>query len=192
MILLLQILFWASLAALVWTHLGYPLAMALWARVHPWPVAAADVLPTVSLIIPAYNEQSVIEAKLDNALQLDYPPELLEIVVTSDASVDATHEIVRRYADRGVRLIVCERGGKVAAQDRAVRETTGEVVAFGDANVRWEPDALRQIVKPFADPRVGMACGFVNLVNPSSGTNQEGLYWPTRCGCASASRACTR
>jgi cellulose synthase/poly-beta-1,6-N-acetylglucosamine synthase-like glycosyltransferase len=67
---LLQILFWASLAALVWTHLGYPLFVAAWSRLRPWPVAKADVLPTVSLIIPAYNEQDVIEAKLENTLQL--------------------------------------------------------------------------------------------------------------------------
>ena len=120
----LEIIFWASLAALVWTHLAYPLAAWGWSRLRPWPVAEAEILPTVSLIIPAYNEEAVIEAKLENALQLDYPRDLLEIVVTSDDSSDATHEIVTRYADRGVRLIHCSRGGKVAAQDRAVRETT--------------------------------------------------------------------
>src|SRR4051812_18391915 len=76
--LLLQIAFWASLAALVWTHLAYPLVVAVWARLHPWPVAKADVLPTVSLIIPAYNEEQVIVSKLENALELDYPRELLE------------------------------------------------------------------------------------------------------------------
>jgi cellulose synthase/poly-beta-1,6-N-acetylglucosamine synthase-like glycosyltransferase len=175
--LVLEILFWSSLAALVGTHLAYPLVIAVWARIHPWPIAAGDALPTVSLIIPAYNEESVIVSKLENALELDYPSELLEILVTSDASTDRTHEIVAGYADRGVRLLVCPRGGKVAAQDQAVRETTGEVVAFGDANVRWERDALRRLVRPFADARVGMVCGYVRLVNPSGGTNQEGLYW---------------
>ena len=134
----LEIVFWISLAALVWTHLAYPLAAWGWARLRPWPVAEAEILPTVSLIIPAYNEEAVIEAKLENALALDYPRELLEIVVTSDASTDRTHEIVAGYADRGVRLIHCPRGGKVAAQDRAVRETRGEIVAFGDANVIWD------------------------------------------------------
>src|SRR5207342_2470430 len=155
----LEIIFWASLAALVWTHLAYPLAAWGWARLRPWPIAEAEILPTVSLIIPAYNEEAVIEAKLENALALDYPRDLLEIVVTSDDSSDATHEIVARYADRGVRLIHCPRGGKVAAQDRAVRETRGEIVAFGDANVIWAPDSVRQMVRPFADPKVGMACG---------------------------------
>jgi cellulose synthase/poly-beta-1,6-N-acetylglucosamine synthase-like glycosyltransferase len=173
----LEIVFWLSLAAIGWTHLGYPLAIAAWARLRPWPVAAGAILPTVSLIVPAYNEEQVIGAKLDNILALDYPRELLELVVTSDASTDRTHDIVAAYVGRGVRLIECPRGGKVAAQDRAVAETTGELVAFGDANVLWEPDALRELVKPFADPRVGMACGHVRLVNPAGGTNQEGLYW---------------
>jgi cellulose synthase/poly-beta-1,6-N-acetylglucosamine synthase-like glycosyltransferase len=176
-ILGLEIVFWASLAALVWTHFGYPAAVAALARLHPRPPRRAAILPAVSLIVPAYNEEDVIERKLENVLALDYPAEQLEIVVASDASTDATHNIVARFAGRGVRLIECERGGKVAAQDRAVRETTGEIVAFGDANVEWAPDALRELVAPFADPSVGMACGHVRLVNPSGGTNQEGVYW---------------
>ena len=177
MTLVLEIVFWISLAALVWTHLLYPLAIAGWARARPWPVAAADILPDVSLIIPAYNEEDVIVAKLENALALDYPADRLDIVVTSDDSTDATHELVAGFADRGVRLIYCPRGGKVAAQDRAVAETAGKIVAFGDANVLWERDALRRLVRPFADPAVGMACGNVRLANPGGGTNQEGLYW---------------
>jgi cellulose synthase/poly-beta-1,6-N-acetylglucosamine synthase-like glycosyltransferase len=177
MTLALETAFWISLAALVWTHLLYPLAIAGWARARPRPVAAADILPHVSLIIPAYNEEDVIVAKLENALALDYPADRLDIVVTSDDSTDATHELAAGFADRGVRLIHCPRGGKVAAQDRAVAETAGEIVAFGDANVLWEPDALRRLVRPFADPVVGMACGNVRLVNPGGGTNQEGLYW---------------
>ena len=173
----LEVLFWASLAALVWTHLLYPLAIAAVARLHPRPVAAADILPMVSLIVPAYNEEDVIGPKLENVLALDYPHDRLEIVVTSDDSSDGTHAVVEGYADRGVRLIHCPRGGKVAAQDRAVAETSGEIVAFGDANVTWDADALRRLVRPFADAAVGMACGNVRLVNPAGGTNQEGLYW---------------
>jgi cellulose synthase/poly-beta-1,6-N-acetylglucosamine synthase-like glycosyltransferase len=176
-ILAIEIVFWTSLAALAWTHLGYPVAVAALARVRPRPPRRADILPSVTLIVPAHNEEDVIERKLENVLALDYPPEQLDVVVSSDASTDATHAIVARFADRGVRLIECERGGKVAAQDRAVRETAGEIVAFGDANVEWEPGALRELVAPFADPAVGMACGHVRLVNPSGGTNQEGVYW---------------
>ena len=101
MILALEVLFWASLAALVWTHLLYPPFIAVVARLRPRPVAAADILPSVSLIIPAYNEEDVIEAKLENALELDYPADRLEIVVTSDDSTDGTHAVVARFADRG-------------------------------------------------------------------------------------------
>jgi cellulose synthase/poly-beta-1,6-N-acetylglucosamine synthase-like glycosyltransferase len=175
--LALEIVFWASLAALVWTHFGYPLAVAAVARFRPRPPRREAILPSVALIVPAHNEEDVIERKLENVLALDYPADRLEVVVTSDASTDATHDIVSRFEGRGVRLIRCERGGKVAAQDRAVRETAGEIVAFGDANVGWEASALRELVAPFADPAVGMTCGHVRLVNPAGGTNQEGLYW---------------
>ena len=177
MTLALEIVFWASLAALAWTHLGYPAAIALLARVRPRPPKRAAILPAVTLIVPAHNEEDVIERKLENVLALDYPRDELEIVVASDDSEDATHDIVAGFEPRGVRLIRCERGGKVAAQDRAVRESAGEIVAFGDANVEWDPDALRELVAPFADPAVGMTCGRVQLVNPSGGTNQEGVYW---------------
>jgi cellulose synthase/poly-beta-1,6-N-acetylglucosamine synthase-like glycosyltransferase len=175
--LALEIVFWASLAALAWTHLGYPVAVAALARLRPRPPRRAAILPAVTLVVPAHNEEDVIERKLENVLALDYPGDRLEIVVASDDSSDATHDIVARFEPRGVRLIRCERGGKVAAQDRAVRETSGEIVAFGDANVEWDADALRELVAPFADPAVGMACGQVRLVNPVGGTNQEGVYW---------------
>jgi cellulose synthase/poly-beta-1,6-N-acetylglucosamine synthase-like glycosyltransferase len=175
--LALEIVFWASLAALVWTHIGYPAAVAALARVRPRPPRRASILPVVTLIVPAHNEEDVIERKLENVLRLDYPHDQLDVVVASDDSRDATHDIVAGFAARGVRLIRCERGGKVAAQDRAVRESAGEIVAFGDANVEWDPDALRELVAPFADPAVGMTCGQVRLVNPGGGTNQEGVYW---------------
>ncbi|MGH3140749.1 MAG: glycosyltransferase family 2 protein [Gaiellales bacterium] len=177
MTLALEIVFWASLSALAWTHIGYPAAIAALARLRPRPPRRAPILPVVTLIVPAHNEEDVIERKLENVLALDYPSDQLEIVVASDDSGDATHDIVARFEPRGVRLIRCERGGKVAAQDRAVRESAGEIVAFGDANVEWDTDALRELVEPFADPAVGMACGQVRLVNPSGGTNQEGVYW---------------
>jgi cellulose synthase/poly-beta-1,6-N-acetylglucosamine synthase-like glycosyltransferase len=175
--LALEIAFWASLAALAWTHLGYPLAIAALARLRPRPPRRGAILPEVTLVVPAYNEEDVIERKLENVLALDYPGDRVDVVVASDDSSDATHDIVARFEGRGVRLIHCERGGKVAAQDRAVRETSGEIVAFGDANVEWDADALRELVAPFADPAVGMTCGQVRLVNPAGGTNQEGVYW---------------
>jgi glycosyltransferase involved in cell wall biosynthesis len=167
------VLFWVSLGALVWTHLGYPLTAALLARFRRERTLTGDALPSVALIVAAYNEEDVIERKLDNLLALDYPRDKLELVVASDASSDRTDELVR---SRGVRLIRCERGGKVAAQDHAVTETQSDVVAFSDANSIWEEQALRLLVRNFAYPDVAYVCGKL-AYEASDGTNREGLYW---------------
>src|SRR3978361_73592 len=167
---------WVSLGLLVWPHVGYPIAAALWARAFPRPVRSADVLPTVALVIAAHNEEDVIEAKLENALALDYPREKLRIIVASDASNDRTDELVRAYADRGVELSVCPRGGKVNAQNVTVRALDSEIFAFSDANCAWEPNALTRLVRVFGDEKVAYVCGRLRLQTPE-GTNQEGLYW---------------
>ena len=150
-------LFWGSAAALSWTHLGYPLAMGALARVRERRVAKdPSAEPTVSVIVAAYNEASVIERRLENLLALDYPADRVEIVVASDASSDRTDELVEAVAAREprARLLACPRGGKVAAQDRAVRESRADIVAFSDANATWAPDALRRLVADLADPDV--------------------------------------
>ena len=123
--IVLAVLFWSSLALLVWTHVAYPLVAAAVARIRPRRVRAGEWTPTVAVIVAAYNEEAVIARRLENLLGLDYPRDRLEIVVTSDASTDRTHEIVESFA--GVRLIRNPRGGKVAAQDTAVRSTDAEV-----------------------------------------------------------------
>jgi cellulose synthase/poly-beta-1,6-N-acetylglucosamine synthase-like glycosyltransferase len=174
-VIVVKALFWLSLAALLWTHLLYPLAAAALARVHTRRVRKQPIEPTVAVIVAAYNEEAVIERRLENLLALDYPADRLELVVTSDASSDRTHELVERYGDR-VRLLVNARGGKVAAQDRAVRETTADVVAFSDANATWAPDALRELVAAFADPDVAYVCGRL-VLEDAAGSNREGVYW---------------
>ena len=171
-------LFWASVGTLGWTHVGYPVVAALAARLSDRRVRRQDVLPAVSVVVAAHDEEAVIERRLENLLGLDYPPERVEIVVASDASGDRTDELVEAIARREqrVRLIRCGRGGKVAAQDRAVRETEGEVVAFSDANAIWAPEALRRLVRSFADPSVGYVCGRLVLTD-AEGSNREGAYW---------------
>ena len=175
---LLKGLFWGSLGALVWTHAGYPLAAAGLARVRPRPVRKSDIEPTVTVIVPAHDEADVIEAKLENLLALDYPADRLAVLVASDASTDGMDELVLAAAEREprIRLLACPRGGKLAAMNRAVPETNGEIVAFTDANATWEPDALRKLVRNFADPDVGYVCGQLRLLAPD-GSNREGLYW---------------
>jgi cellulose synthase/poly-beta-1,6-N-acetylglucosamine synthase-like glycosyltransferase len=168
------VLFWGSLAALAWTHVLYPAVAALGARLRTRPVATDDAyLPSVAVIVTAFNEEAVIEARLENLRALDYPPELLEIVVTSDASTDRTEELA---AAAGARVIRNPRGGKVAAQDAAVRATEADVVAFSDANATWDPSALRKLVRNLADPTVAYVCGRLRLEAPG-GSNKEGAYW---------------
>ena len=146
--LALEIVFWTALGLIVWTHAGYPLAAGLLARLRPRPVAKAAIAPSVVLIVAAHNEDAVIGRRIENLLALDYPADKLEIVVASDGSSDRTNEIVSGVAAREprVRLLDCQRGGKTLAQNRAVRETESELLAFTDANTEWAPDALRRLV----------------------------------------------
>ena len=168
-----EILFWLCVSLLVWTHAAYPVAAALLARARARPVRSGDALPDVALIVAAHNEESVIERRLENLRALDYPRELVEIVVASDGSTDRTEELA---AAAGARVVRSERGGKVAAQNRAVRETGGAIIAFTDANCTWSTDALRKLVRNFADPGVAYVCGRLNITN-DDGRNKEGVYW---------------
>jgi cellulose synthase/poly-beta-1,6-N-acetylglucosamine synthase-like glycosyltransferase len=172
--LTVEILFWASLGALVWTHVAYPVFASVLARVAPRRVLKAEIEPTIAVIIAAYNEEPVIGRRLENLLALDYPKEKLQIVVSSDASSDRTEEIAAHYP--GVKVIRNERGGKVAAQDRAVRETESDIVAFSDANATWSGDALRKLVRAFADENVAYICGQLKIL-AADGSNKEGVYW---------------
>jgi cellulose synthase/poly-beta-1,6-N-acetylglucosamine synthase-like glycosyltransferase len=173
-VIVIVVLFWVALSALAWTHILYPLVAMGLARVAPRRVRDGDVEPTVAVIVAAYNEESVIAPRLENLLALDYPPEQLQIVVSSDASDDRTEAIALGFP--GVKVVPNPRGGKVAAQDRAVRQTESEIVAFTDANSTWAPDALRRLVRPFADPDVAYVCGQLQIIG-SDGANQEGIYW---------------
>ena len=175
--LAVKVLFWISLAALVWTHVGYAVAAALVARVRRRGVRAAEIDPFVSVVVAAHNEEDVIERRVRNLLALDYPGRL-EVVVASDASTDGTDQIVAALAaeDPRVKLVRCVRGGKVSAQNQGVRESSGEIVAFSDANAVWQSDALRLLVRSFADPAVGYVSGRASYEAPD-GTNREGAYW---------------
>jgi cellulose synthase/poly-beta-1,6-N-acetylglucosamine synthase-like glycosyltransferase len=171
--------FWTTAGLLAWAQAGYGLALAaLRPKVRQgWePLTDDAALPTVSLIVAAHAEREVIAAKVANALALDYPREKLEVVVACDGSTDGTPDAARAA---GADLVLeLPRGGKVRAQDAAVRRATADVVAFSDANALWEPGALRALVAPFqADPKIGYVCGRVTFVNPGGGTNQEGVYW---------------
>ena len=173
----LEVVFWLASALIVYTHLGYPVVLWLLNRLRHRPSgreAPQAALPSVSLIIPAYDEEGVIAHKVADALALDYPRELLEVIVASDGSADRTAEEARRA---GADLVLeLEPGGKVAAQNAAARRARGEILAFSDANAFWGPDAMRRLVARFADPAVGYVCGQVRFTN-EAGDNLEGAYW---------------
>ncbi len=176
----LEVFFWLSIALIVWTQLGYALALALAALLGARKSSPVDAgaQPSVSLIVAAHDEQEVIAAKVANALALDYPRELIELIVACDGCSDATAQRARQAGADAV--LELPRGGKIRAQDAAVRSAGGEIVAFSDANALWDPDALHALVGAFADPGVGYACGqvrFVQSAHGSNATNQEGLYW---------------
>lgn len=173
----LEILFWLCVGLLVYTHTGYPLALWLLARDRGAPTAAVTAYaepPSVSLIVAAHDEEPVIERRVRNALELDYPRELLEIVVASDGSGDRTAEIAR---EAGADVVLeLPRTGKIATQNAAAARAQAALLAFSDANSFWEPGALRALVERFENPRVGYVCGQVRFVD-GGGDNQEGAYW---------------
>jgi hypothetical protein len=170
--------FWVAVGLLVYAQVGYPLLLELLGRARRGPglagAAPGEAEPSVSLVIAAHREAAIIEAKVANARALDWPAGRLEVIVACDGSPDDTPALARAAgADVVLEL---PWGGKVRAQDAAVERAGGELLAFSDANALWEPGALRALAAPFADARVGYACGQVRFVN-DGGTNQEGLYW---------------
>lgn len=174
-------LYWAAVGTLVYTYAVFPLLVL--ARAVLWPRAyrVADTEPTVTVLIAARNEEEGIAGKLDNLLGLDYPGDRLEVIVASDGSEDRTTEIVGRYADRRVRVLALPRGGKAAALNAAAAVAAGEILVFSDANSMYAPDAIRALVRPFADPGVGGVAGDQRYLPSDGRTDAVGLgeqrYW---------------
>ena len=171
-----EVVFWAAVALLVYAYAGYPLFLAAVAMFFPprrAPEISDDELPTVTLLITARNEAAGIGAKLEQSLALDYPADKLEILVASDASTDATDEIVAGIAGREkrVRLVrVRERRGKTHAQNVAVQQARGEIVVFSDATAVYDREAIRALAREFREERVGAASGRLIFVDPLRGS----------------------
>ncbi|MBP3960484.1 glycosyltransferase family 2 protein [Gemmata sp. G18] len=200
----LSIAFWTCLFLGSFTYIIYPILILIFAnlfgrrvpddtlvKLQPQSAAAElavaeqahaaspdDFLPTLSLLIAAHNEEADIEARIQNALALDYPAGKLEIVIASDGSTDGTNDIVRRFADRGVRLLAYSLNqGKASVLDKSVPRLTGQVVILSDANTHMAPDAARRLAAWFSDPDIGVVCGRLVLTDARTGKNVDGLYW---------------
>jgi cellulose synthase/poly-beta-1,6-N-acetylglucosamine synthase-like glycosyltransferase len=177
----MKILFWASAIFLVYAYCGYPVLIWLISRLVPSRRHTRDdsFLPSVSLLISAYNEEGIIEDKIVNALSLQYPKELLDIIVISDGSDDRTNEIVKRFAPKGVALHYYEgRLGKTTCLNRSVPASRGEIVVFSDANSMYDRDAVKHLVANFADERIGFVTGYTRYAADASGgiVTSIGIY----------------
>jgi len=175
-----EVIFWATVALVFYTYVGYSLLIMLMARFSRDKLARHDIEPRVTFLITAYNEERDIAQKLQNTLALDYPRDRLEILVASDGSTDKTDEIVRGFAPQGVRLVRVEgRVGKTETQNQAVRQATGDVIVFSDATTKYERMNLRKIVRNYADPTVGAVSGRYEYFNPTGASIGVGniLFW---------------
>jgi len=175
----LQIIFWLASFLIVYTFVGYGILLTLLARVIHRPIQRAPITPTVSLIIPAHDEEHVLAEKIENCFALDYARDRLEIIFITDGSQDRTNEIARAAEARGVHLLYQpERRGKIAAMNRAVPFATGDILIFSDADAMIEPPALRALVENFADPQVACVGGVKRIRREASAQARgEGAYW---------------
>lgn len=172
------VIFAVTLAASLYVYFGYPALIFLVSRLRPRPFRRGGE-PTVTVLVPVYNEEGVIADKIANTLALDYPPDRLETLVVSDGSTDGTEAIVGRFGDR-TRLLSLPRSGKAFALNEGARAARGEILVLTDANTLLEPGSLRPLVDPFADPEVGGVCGNKKQRPPAGAdTTAEGedLYW---------------
>lgn len=169
-----EFIFWVSLTLLTYSYAGYPILLLCICRSTGIRASESEpVEPSVSIVMPVFNEENVIAEKINNLLSLRYPNEKFEILIVSDASSDKTAEIVKSFRNEGVRLLELEkRTGKAGALNLGLADADGEVVVFTDASILLEPDALAEIVKPFQDPRIGCVSGEDHI----DGGSGEGFY----------------
>lgn len=172
----MEIILWISITLIIYPYLIYPFAILLLGLMRPRKVKRALHLPTVTVLIPAYNEVDCIAETIQNKLNQGYPRDKLQIIVVSDASTDGTDEVVTRFLDQGVTLLRRdERKGKAAALNAVVRLASGEILVFSDANSLFGPDALRRMLENFADPDVGYVTGSLGFVMDKAHSGGAGV-----------------
>jgi cellulose synthase/poly-beta-1,6-N-acetylglucosamine synthase-like glycosyltransferase len=172
--------FWILIGLVGFAYLGYPLLLAALVRVARRQPKSDDVTPSVTLLIPAYNEERSLGPKLDSCLGLDYPSDQLQIIVLSDGSTDQTNAVAARYVEHGIELMAFEANrGKLAVLRDGVEHARGEIVAFSDAACRLMSDSIRRLARPFADPDVGCVSGVYRVLRPEAAQlgDEEGFYW---------------
>jgi poly-beta-1,6-N-acetyl-D-glucosamine synthase len=174
-------IFWGATLVIAYTYLGYAGWLWVRAQLSPWPVRRAPEEPGVSVVMVVRNEEQVLESKLRNLLDLDYPPESCQIVVVSDGSTDRTEAILREHGNNPRMHVVMNQlpRGKASGLNDALEWVQGEIVVFTDARQKIEPGAVRILLENFADPEVGCVSGELMLGDPTAGETRQGmgLYW---------------
>jgi len=170
-------IFWISVFLVFYTYSGYLLLLFLITLFKKSKVNKEDVIPSVSIIIPVYNQGKIIEDKIQNCLCLNYPEDKLEIIVASDGSTDDTNDVVGKYGHQGVKLIkLAQRRGKHYAQGEALKIARGEIIVFTDVGISFGRDSLRRLVRNFGDPKVACVSSVDEVVTSKVRPNKEGLY----------------
>jgi len=177
--LTIHALFWISLIIISYVYIGYPLALNVLSRLYRRRHQVLDHTKTVTLLICAYNEEEVLEEKIRNSLELDYPPEKLKIVIASDGSTDRTNEIARRYENDRLELYAyAHRRGKIGVINKTVPLLRSEIIVFSDANTYYKRDAIKKLVRNFHDPSVGGASADVIILNKETTfSKSESIYY---------------
>lgn len=178
--IVLTFLFFFALVMCLYVYVLYPILLLILGFLFRRPVRKGDIRPITSIIIPAHNEEKIIEKKIENTMSLDYPKDNVEVIVASDGSTDRTEEIVNKYEHLGIRLLSIPRVGKVKALNNSVPKAKGEIIVFTDANSILEADALKNLISNFSDPEVGGVCGNQKYLHKHLGDSSskgENLYW---------------
>ena len=173
------ILFWVGVLYIFYTYIGYPIILGLLSIFIRRVNYSEGYFPSVSLLIPAYNEATIIAKKIENSLEIDYPEGKIQILVAADGSDDDTPDIVAKYKDQGIELnFIPERLGKMAAINRAVEKCRGEIIVFSDANNFYDRDAIQKLIAPFQNPDVGSTTGAKFIIEEDRSLSaSEGMYW---------------
>ncbi|MBN1436785.1 MAG: glycosyltransferase family 2 protein [Sedimentisphaerales bacterium] len=185
--IILQIVFWFCLVATAYTYFLYPVVLVIlrrWVRMDSSDEGVMCMpkgqLPTVTMVVSAYNEEDVIADKIANCRTLDYPTDKLRFVFGSDGSTDDTNKFLRAAADEQIKVVINEkRGGKVGMLNSLLPMIDSEIVVFSDANTMYEPDAIRELVRGLSRDQVGCVIGKLELhaTNDQKSCHTEGLYW---------------
>lgn len=173
-----EIIFWLSLLAIFYPYSGYPLLLWIFSIIRNNPVNKENITPFVSLIISAYNEEKVIARKIENSLKLDYPEDMLEIAIISDGSTDLTNDIILKYAKKDAKIrpcIVSANKGKTSCLNDFVPLLKGEIILFTDANSFFDKNVIQNIVRPFADSRIGFVTGITKYFTLSGSRETEAI-----------------